>query len=477
MDLTSLPIEKLAPMIRARKLSPREITDAFLKRIAKLNPKLNAYITVAAKRAREDARCAEREIRSGNYRGPLHGIPICLKDNIETAGVRTTGGSKILRDSIPQTDSLIAAQLRDAGCVLLGKTNLHEFAYGVTTENPHFAPTRNPWNAKLIPGGSSGGNAAAIAAGMACAAIGTDTGGSVRIPSAHCGIVGLKTTYDRAALAGIIPLSESLDSVGPMARTVKDAAMLIRCTAPYANQDAQALRERMRGCLPPPQAAKRTGAKPLRGIVFGIPQDYFNLWIDVQVRRAVEAAIEDCRLLGARVREIEMPWIAESDDAGTQIALAEASAWHMAQGWFPQRAEDYGEDVRKRLEMGAGITAMDYLAAKQKQKALLAKADEVFRSVHALAVATVPVAATPIGEHLTRICGRPEPVRAALLRLNRPANFLGCPAISVPCGFSKQGLPIGLQLIGPPYSELNLCSIARPYEQAHDWHTRRPVVS
>lgn len=475
MELTTLPIRKLAPLLRKRKLSPVELVRAYLVRMDRLNPTLNAYITVLRERAVADALRAEKEIAAGKYRGPLHGIPISLKDNIHTQGVRTTAGSQILRDFTPGEDALIARQLCDAGAILLGKTNLHEFAYGVTTENPHFGPARNPWDPTRIPGGSSGGSAAAVAAGLCCASMGTDTGGSVRIPAAHCGVVGLKTTFDLRALQGVIPLSESLDSVGPLARTVGDATLLLHVTAPVAGREGQWVRQQRRKFLAMP-ARGGNKRRPLQGIVLGLPKDYFFMWIDIEVRRAVELAIEDCVKLGARVRPVSMPWMEQSDEAGTTIALAEASAGHKARGWFPERAGEYGEDVRKRLEMGMEIRAADYVQAKSVQASVRAEAETVFRNVHALVAPVTPVAATPIGEKMVNISGRSEPVRAALLRLNRPANFAGLPALSLPCGFTRKGLPIGLQLIGPPLSELDLCALGRAYEQTHDWSQRHPAL-
>jgi aspartyl-tRNA(Asn)/glutamyl-tRNA(Gln) amidotransferase subunit A len=475
MDLTTLTLTELAPLLRKRKLSPVELTHAFLKRTQRLNPTLHAFITVNTDRALAAARRAEKEIASGKYRGPLHGIPIALKDNIYTRGVRTTAGSQLLDELSPAKDALIARQLAEAGAILLGKTNLHEFAYGVTTENPHFGAARNPWDTTLIPGGSSGGSAAAIAAGMCCASLGTDTGGSIRIPAAHCGIVGVKTTFDRRSLQGVVPLAESLDAVGPLARTVADAEILLQRTDPLAGRAAQQVRALRKGFLPwPVRAANKR--RPLQGVVLGLPKDYFFMWINVEVRRAVEYAIEDCVQLGARVTEVSMPWIESSDAAGTTIALAEAAAWHKAQGWFPQRAGEYGEDVRKRLEMGLEISAAEYHKAKAAQASVRAQAEKLFTELHALVAPATPAVASPVGEKMVNICGREEAVRAALLRLNRPANFAGLPALSVPCGFTKKGLPIGLQLMGPPLGELELCAIARAYEQEHDWHTRRPQV-
>jgi len=474
MDLHSLPIEELAPLVRRRKASPIELTRAYLQRVEKLNPALNAYITVTAERALADARRAEREIQRGQYRGPLHGIPISLKDNIYTRGVRTTAGSKVLAEFVPGEDADVAQRLFAAGSILLGKTNLHEFAYGVATENPHYGPARNPWDTARIPGGSSGGSAAAIAAGLCAASIGTDTGGSIRIPAAHCGIVGLKPTFDAVSVHGIVPLSLSLDHAGPLARTVGDALLLYEAAARPADE-RRVLAAMARADLKRLRLAASV-KKPLRGAVLGRPREYFFEGLDAEVQQAVERAVQACEELGARVVEAAVPGMREMTEPSTHMALAEARAWHQSQGWFPARAGDYGEDVRKRLEMGAEVRAVDYIESLRRKALLTAEMRGVFRRVDAIFAPVTPVAATLIGQNVVLLGGQEEPVRAALLRLNRPANFAGLPAISVPCGFTSGGLPIGLQLIGPPFGERDLCHIARAYEQAHEWRKARPPL-
>lgn len=469
-NLALLPIDEIAPLLAKKKLSPVELTEAVLARIKQLNPQLNAYITVLAESARGEARRAENKIRRGKHRGPLHGIPIALKDNIYTQGVRTTAGSKILADFVPAEDATVARRLHRAGAILLGKTNLHEFAYGVTTDNPHYGPARNPWDTARTPGGSSGGSAVAIATGMCWASIGTDTGGSIRIPAALCGIVGLKPTFGRVSVHGVVPLSPALDHVGPLARTVADIALMLEVVAGRDALDPTTVPAGAFRWGPP----KRKGRKPLNGIRLGWPREFFFDQIDEEVRRAIEGAARDCEKVGAIVTEISLPHIDEANDPGTHIALAEARQFHERSGWYPARAADYGEDVRRRLEMGADIRAVDYLKALEAQKVVRKDFENVFAHVDAVLAPTVPVAAPRIGEKVVTIAGHEEPVRAALLRLNRPSNFTGLPAISIPCGFTRAGLPIGLQLMGRAFDEAALLRIALAYEQAHEWHSAHP---
>ncbi len=469
-DFTFWPIEKLAPLVEKKKVSPVELVETLLRRIEQQNPRLNAFLTVTAERALVEARRTEKEISGarGRYRGPLHGIPISLKDNIWTRGVRTTAGSKILRDFVPAEEATVARRLRRAGAILLGKTNLHEFAYGVTTNNPHFGPTRNPWDLARIPGGSSGGSAAAIAAGLCMASVGSDTGGSIRIPAALCGIVGLKPTFGRVSCHGVVPLSVSLDHVGPLARTVADAAILLRVIAGRDPHDANTTAQ------PVPDYGREL-RKPLRRFRLGWPRDYFFDRVDDEIRRAIEQAVREFERLGATMDEVSLPRVAASGDAGNHIALAEARHFHESQGWFPARAADYGEDVRRRLEAGAEVRATDYLAGLDARRSVREDFAAAFVHVDALLVPTTPIAATPIDAALVKIGAEEEPVRSALLRLNRPANFAGVPAISIPCGFTRERLPIGLQLIGPMWGEARLLRIASAYERATEWHTQHPL--
>ncbi|MGH9863829.1 MAG: amidase [Candidatus Acidiferrales bacterium] len=467
-ELHYLTIAEAGALLRKKKISPVELTKAALKRIEALNPRLNAFITITAERALREARAAEREIARGKYRGTLHGIPITLKDNICTEGVRTTAGSKILEKFIPQSDAEVARKLSRAGAVLLGKTNLHEFAYGITAENPHYGPARNPWNTECIPGGSSGGSAAAVATGMGFASVGTDTGGSIRIPAALCGIVGLKPNFGRVSCKGIVPLAVTLDHAGPIARTVADAAIMLDAIC-ECEKPQQTFYKAARVSL------QRRGKKiKLR---LGWPREYFFERVDAEVKHTIEAAVKVLEKLGACVEEVSLPHIAESVEPSTQIALAEALEYHESQGYFPARASDYGEDVRKRLEMGSAVRAVDYLKAQQAREQVRADFRAAFEQVDAIVAPAVPITASLIGEDAVRIGGESQSVRGALVRMNRPANFTGFPVISVPCGFTRSGLPIGMALHGSQWEEAKLLQIAASYERATRWHERRPNLS
>src|ERR1700737_2415053 len=356
-DLAFATIEEVARLFRKRKLSPVDLTKILLARIDQLNPKLNVYITVTSELALTQAKKAEAELfaplgRKGHCdRGPLHGIPISLKDNIYTKGIRTTAGSKILKDFIPQQDAEVWAKLQESGAILLGKTNLHEFAYGVTTNNPHYGPTRNPWDLACIPGGSSGGSAAAVAAGLCYGRIGTDTGGFIRIPSSLCGVVGLKPGIGRVSVEGVVPLSPRLDFVGPLARTVADAALLL---------DPIFLRGKNEPSLFSPQ---KFSARSLRKLRLGLPKELFFDVLPVDVHLVFEEAVRQLQNKGATITEVSIPLLSETEQAGNHIAWPEATHYHQQAGWFPAHSAEYGEDVRVRLEMGTRISASAYLEA------------------------------------------------------------------------------------------------------------------
>ena len=456
-DLAFASIEEVARLYRKRKLSPVELTKLLLARIEQLNAKLNAYITVTAELALTQAKNAEAELfaprgrKAHRDRGPLHGIPISLKDNIYTKDIRTTAGSKILNNFIPLRDAEVWAKLKEAGAILLGKTNLHEFAYGVTTNNPHYGPTRNPWDLARIPGGSSGGSAAAVAAGLCYGSIGTDTGGSIRIPAALCGIVGLKPGTGRVSAEGIVPLSPRLDFAGPLARTVGDAALLLDPIFLRGKKEPSVL-------LP-----RKSSARWLRKLRLGLPKDLFFDVISEDVYIAFHEGVRKLQKGGATVKGISIPLLGETEEAGNYIAWAEATHYHQQAGWFPAHSAEYGEDVRTRLEMGTTVSATAYLKALETrdkfiQQFHLAMADA---GVDAIVVPTTPIAAPLMGEENTRIGKEDHPTRALLLRLNRPANLGGIPAISIPCGFTSTGLPVGLQLIGAVTDEQLLLRIAQ----------------
>jgi aspartyl-tRNA(Asn)/glutamyl-tRNA(Gln) amidotransferase subunit A len=431
---------------------------------------LNAYITVTAEMALVHAKKAEAELfgprghKGRRDRGPLHGIPISLKDNIHTAGIRTTAGSKILCDFVPKEDAVVVTQLKEGGAVLLGKTNMHEFAYGVTSNNPHYGPVRNPWDLSRIPGGSSGGSAAAVAAGLCYGSIGTDTGGSIRIPGALCGVVGLKPTWGCISCEGVVPLSPLLDCTGPLARTVRDVAIL-----------TGAIYNRV-GREPKLASSSALRADP-RKFSLGLPRQMFFDVLSPEVRTAFDSAIRDLSHLGMKTVDISIPLLDETEEAGNQIAWAEATLFHQQQGYFPARAADYGDDVRSRLEMGTKVSAVDFLQALEIQKQFvqqlhlaLAEAD-----VDAIVVPTTPIEAPLLNQETSRIGAHEYPTRALLLRLNRPANLAGTPSLSVPCGFTRAGLPIGLQIMGGVSSENVLLRIANIFERARP-QTRRPPL-
>ena len=461
-DLAFASIEEIGKLFRKRKLSPVELTKLVLARIEQFNPKLNAYLAVSNELALAQAKKAESELfaprgRKGHCdRGPLHGVPISLKDNIYTAGIRTTAGSRILKDFVPQHDARVVAKLKDAAAIILGKTNMHEFAYGVTTNNPHYGPARNPWDLSRIPGGSSGGSAAAVAAGLCYGSIGTDTGGSIRIPASLCGIVGLKPTFGRVSVAGVIPLSPRLDCVGPLARSTADAALLLDPIFAGGKRE------------PRLQEAVRSSSRG-RHFRLGLPEDFFSKIVSPGVETAFDEAIRVFRELRAELEQISIPLLHETEDAGNQIAWAEATHYHQHAGWFPSHAADYGEDVRARIELGAKVPATTYLQALEVRDSFIEHFHAAMAKAHlnALVVPTTPIAAPAIGEETTPISGTKHPTRALLLRNNRPANLGGLPAISIPCGFTPEGLPVGLQLIGSVTNEHLLLRIAHTFERAH----------
>src|SRR5580658_6705166 len=468
-DLAFASIEEISQLFRKRKLSPVELTKLILARIDQLNPKLNAYITVTADQALAQAKKAETELfsprgRKGyRDRGPLHGIPISLKDNIYMKDIRTTAGSKILQDFIPKEDASVVAQLKSAGAIILGKTNMHEFAYGVTSNNPHYGPVHNPWDLSRIPGGSSGGSAAAVAAGLCYGSIGTDTGGSIRIPAALCGIVGLKPTLGRVCVEGITPLSPRLDCVGPLARTVHDAALLL-----------EPILQRVKG-EPSLRSLKNSPAKP-RKFTLGIPKEFFLDVISLDVYYVFDEAIRALKKQGAQLKEISLPLLNETEDAGNQIAWPEATHHHQQAGWFPSRTADYGDDVRSRLEMGTKVSATTYLSALELLEKFVQQFHQTLEDagVNALAVPTTPITAPLIDQEAIRLGDKDHSTRALLLRANRPANLAGVPAISVPCGFTPTGLPVGLQLIGATADEYLLLQIANAFERTSP-QPRRPI--
>lgn len=418
-----------AARIAARRVTSEDLTLAALERIAARNPVLNAFITVTADQALAQAREADREIAARGPRGPLHGIPISFKDLIDVAGVPTTAASRVLRDYVAAADAPIVARLREAGAVFLGKTNLHEFAFGTTSEDSAYGPVRNPHDPARSPGGSSGGSAAAVMDGQGHASIGTDTGGSIRIPAAACGCVGLKPTLGELPCEGIVPLSWSLDHVGPIARSVGDAWILY---------------DAMRGA--PRLVAPGARAGAVRPPRVGALGGYFIEWLEPGVRTAFERALGRLAEAGARVEPREVGGASRTSGTYLRIQLPEATAYHAAT--LEREPGSYTPPVRSRLEMGHDVTAVEYVTAKRDAAALRADVDAALAGCDLLALPTLPILAPRLGSASLDLAGEPVPVRALMLRLTQLFDLTGHPAISLPCGDSPSGLPVGLQLVG-----------------------------
>jgi aspartyl-tRNA(Asn)/glutamyl-tRNA(Gln) amidotransferase subunit A len=468
LDLTSMTIAEAARQIASNALSPVELTQAALERIERLNPRLNAFLTLLPEQAMAAAHAAEREIRAGRRRGPLHGIPIGLKDLCATKGIRTTSGSKLLRDTVPTEDATVARRWAEAGTILLGKLHMNEFAYGPDGDNVHDGPAHNPWNTDHMTGGSSSGSGAAVAASLCLGALGTDTGGSIRIPAALCGIVGLKPTYGRVSRYGITPLSWSLDHAGPMAKTVADVALLLQAIAgPDVNDPSTARRP------VPDYPAALTGE--VRGLRLGVPREYFFEGLAPEVERAVRDAIEVLRGLGASVREVSWPALRYTTLAALILVLVEASAFH--EPWIRTQPEAYQPDIALRLKWGLFVPAAAYLKAQRLRARLCQDAARLWADVDVLAVPATAIAAPRLGQTQVHLGQRQTSTREALLRLMRPFNLTGLPAISVPCGLTSAGLPIGLQIAGKPFDEATVLRVAHAYEQHTEWHRRHPTLA
>ena len=464
-DFVAATISDLGPLIQQRKLSPVELARWYIDRISKLNGRLNAFLSVLADEAITEARAAENEIAHGHYRGPLHGIPIALKNIIAVKGVRMTCGSKILADHRPVRDATVVTRLREAGAVLLGTLHLHEFAWGVTSVNPHFGNARNPWNPERIPGGSSGGSSVAVASSMAMATLGTDTGGSVRIPSSLCGTIGLKPTYGRVSRDGIFPLCNSLDHVGVIAKNARDAALLLGLIAGIDSRDPTSVD------LPVPKYSQGLTAS-IRGMRVGFLRGFFADDVRDDVKGCVESAVERLREIGAQVEDVSLPLMHHVPGASLAIMTAESYAVH--ERFLRERAHEYGADVRLRLSMGAMVSASQYLNAQRFRRLLCEQTAEAMGRLDVLVAPTTPIPATSIGQELARIGNKQIAVGTSLSRLTRPANMTGLPAISVPCGFSSEGLPVGFQIVGRPFEEATVLRVANAYQGATEWDRRVP---
>ncbi len=458
---------QLAPMIKSGEISPVEVIEAHLSRIRATEPVLNSFITVLSEEAVAAARQAERDIRAGRYRGPLHGIPVGLKDLFNTGGVRTTSGSRIYDNFVPDQDCTVAARFREAGAILLGKLNMHQFAYGPTGENPDYGHMHNPWDPDRVSGGSSGGSGSATAAGQCTITTGSDTGGSIRIPAALCGIVGLKPTYGRVSRHGLTPLAWSMDHPGPMVRTVEDAAITMNVIAGHDPNDVASANVPV-----PDYTSVLTGE--VRGLRVGVPRQYMEAPLDPEVRQAFNDAMAQMETMGAEVIEVEFPEFNDAAAISTTMLMAEATACF--RDLLASDGSRLYEPVRLRLEAGLFISAADYLRAQQGRAVFDRATRKLLEDVDLLAGPTEPVTAPPLLQQQVLAGEHEVGTVAALTQYTRPYNITGFPAISVPCGFSSEGLPIGLQLAGRPFDEETVLRAAHAYEQSTDWHTRRPPV-
>ena len=445
-------------MVRHKSASPVELTQQCLRRIEKYNPALNAFITVMTEQALAQARELEAERQKGKLRSPIHGVPIALKDLFDTAGVRTTAGSAVFLNRIPTEDAEVVRRLKAAGAIILGKTNMHEFAYGATSVPTHFGAVHNPWNPAYIAGGSSGGSAAAVAGDLCYGAMGSDTGGSIRQPAAYCGIVGIKPTYGRVSTRGVVPLSYTNDHIGPLCRTVEDVTLLLGVIAGYDALDPNSLE------APVPDYRPALQAK-VSGLRIGIPRALFYDSLDPEIAAAVEAAMAVLKKLTAGIREVQLPAY-----GNVPVTAAEAWAYHLP--YYSRTPELYQPQVRLRLEGGRDITTAQYIAAKREIDLVRHRVREVFRDVDVLITPTTAIPPDTVENADPKV---PPPGGVAnSLRNTVPFDIYGLPTISVPCGFTSKGLPIGLQITANHLGEMTAISVARAYERSTEWHTRRP---
>lgn len=463
-ELCTKTLSEVAQLIKKKEVSPVDLTQAMLDRIAALDGKLYSYITVTAELALQQARAAEQEMMKGNYRGPLHGIPIAVKDLCYTKGIRTTCASKILADWVPDYNATVVDKLHAAGAVLLGKLRLTEFAYG--GYHPSIRPPVNPWNPDRWPGASSSGSGVATAACLCFGSLGSDTGGSIRFPSAACGIVGVKPTYGKVSRYGVFPLGESLDHIGPMTRSVVDAAIILRAIAGFDPRDPTTRRETVRDYLD-------TVYNGVKGIRIGVDEAYCTAGVDPQLSKAVLATTRVLQGLGASIHEVRVSGIDEATAAWYPICAAEAAAAH--EQTYPSRADDYGPTFRAFLEDGVKVRGIDYAKAHVARQRVCRMVDDVLQKVDLLLCPSMPMPPMPLTDLSPQGILSREMVRT-LLRHTAPFDLTGSPTISVPCGFTDAGLPLSLQLIGRHGEEGVVMQAGHAYEQATEWHTRRPPL-
>ncbi|MCK5391412.1 MAG: Asp-tRNA(Asn)/Glu-tRNA(Gln) amidotransferase subunit GatA [Deltaproteobacteria bacterium] len=486
MELPFLTIKEASDLINKKEISPVELTQSILDRIQDKDEKLNTYITVLSEKALESAKKAEEEISRGNYLGPLHGIPLGLKDIFITKNITTTCGSKMLENFIPPYDATVTQKLLDSGAVILGKNNMDEFAMGSSTETSYFGPTANPWDLQRVPGGSSGGSASATAASLCLGSVGTDTGGSIRQPAALCGVVGMKPTYGRVSRFGMIAFASSLDQAGPITKTVEDTALILNAISGPDPKDSTCVN------IPVPDYTLRL-KDDIKGLKIGIPKEYFVDGMDKEVEDASRKAISVMEGLGAEIIEISLPhteyavltyYIIAPSEASSNLARYDGvkygyrteGAESLRDMYFKTRAEGFGDEVKRRIMLGtyalsSGYYDAYYLKAQRVRTLIKNDFEEAFKRVDTIMAPTTPEVAFKIGEKIQ------DPIKMYLSDvLTIPCNIAGLPGISVPCGFSTDGLPIGIQVLGKPFDEETVLRMAYAYEQHTDWREATPAV-
>jgi aspartyl-tRNA(Asn)/glutamyl-tRNA(Gln) amidotransferase subunit A len=459
-DLAYTSIGEIAPLVASGAVSPIDLLDSVLARIQAYNSRLNVYVSLMTQSARQEANAAAAELRGGRWRGPLHGIPIAVKDVFDTVGTRTTCGSPWFSRLMPVHDATAVERLRRGGAVIIGKTNLDAFAFGSTTINPHFGATRNPWRVNFHPGGSSGGSAAAVAAGLAFGALGTDTGVSIRQPAACCGIVGLKPTYGLVSKYGAVPLAYSLDHVGPITRTVQDAAIMMSVLVGHDSRDPTTV------VRPSIDYSVRIRLPVARNVV-GVARGFFFDSCDTEVAAAVEMALTAIDALGVRLRDVNLPNMNEANAIASTIASTEAAAFYAAD--LAEKPEIFSDELRHWLRSGALYGATQYRQLQRVRERLTEDTKRQIAPFDSVVMPTSPVPATPISD---------DPLRQAGLRWRNtgPFTVVSLPAISIPCGFTRRGLPIGLQIVGKPFDEAKVLQLAYAYEKVTGWHKCRPPI-
>ena len=457
-------ILEAAAALRAKKVSSAELTEAALQRISKLDSKLKTFITVMEEHARARARRADEELATGRDRGPLQGIPVAVKDVFCTKGTRTTCGSPLFAGYFPEHDAAAVEKLEAAGAVLVGKTNMHELAFGITSGNPHFGAVRNPWDRKRIPGGSSGGSGAAVAAGMVFMAMGSDTGGSIRIPASFCGTVGLKPTFGRVSRYGVMPLDFSLDHMGPLTRSVRDAAVTLHAIAGHDPREESSSRQPVGAYVPGDNVS-------IRDVRIGLPENFYFESVDPAVEKAVREMAELAGRLGARVVPIRVPDMMAINTIGRVIVQAEAAA--LMEPYLSKRA-NFGSDVLALLDQGRLLAATDYVNAQRLRRLKQQEFRALWKQVDCLFTPSTPTAAPRIGQMTIKAGKETEDVRLASTRLVRAINVLGLPALSLPCGFDRNRMPLGMQIIGRPFGEPLILRVAAAVEDNTGFHKRSP---